>query len=487
MTKDEVKKEKEIILSQIKKYAPQLRQLLELDIKLKDYPNNLFDFKADEEHLKRQKLLKNVIENKIEKLFGKDYKKDLKINLDGKMIFNIADHHQVLNHPLLISANFISNANKLIQKEKAEATIVISSGDVPPNNYFSKNGFTFHDKRIPLFSNSEREYCSYYIPKRDFNFVQKLKVSNKWKDFDENEQIFLIKESEKIKSYDFSRCQNYLDQITIIVKNSWPYIFDSKLRENLFELIYLTQEEIVTNTLIELLKEDNIISRCLFDDDFRKKVLDNFRGIVVAWKEDEEKGTHFFWRKYPSRPQSLRLYAEGNKLVPKDSRFKNLSVPLERDAIIELLKNKEIYPSLFMIFGVLNFYAGVKPLVGYGSVTYLHLMKQAWIKTLENTDFKNEIELLKKVQTDGLVAGLPIFFKRIDNKLKTLYAYDIFYEGGISEEYIKTILNMKFGDFISIAVADMYDYYGKKYIPKEEIIKPKINFNNLAELSFDWL
>jgi hypothetical protein len=487
MTKDEIKKEKEIVISQIKKYAPQLRPLFELDVKLKDYPANLLNFKADEEHLKRQKILKKVIENKIKKLFGKDYKEDLNINLDGKLALNIADHHQVLNSSLLISANFISGADKLMQDKKQEATLVISSGDVPPNNYFSKNGFMFHDKRIPLFSNSEREYCSYYIPKRDFNFIQKLKVSDKWKDFNEDEQDFLIKEFEKIKSYDFSRCENYLDQITVIVKNSWPYIFDSKLRNNLFELIYLTQEEIVADTLIDLLKEDNIISRCLFDDDFRKKVLDNFRGIVVAWKEDEEKGTHFFWRKYPGRFQSLRLYAEGNKLVPKDNRFKNLSVPLERDTIIELLKNKEIYPSLFMIFGVLNFYAGVKPLVGYGSVTYLHLMKQAWLKTLANTDFEGEIGLLKKVQTDGLVAGLPIFFKRIDDKLKTLYAYDIFYDGGMSEEYVKKILNMKFGDFLSIAAADMYDYYGQKYIPKKERIKPKINFDNLAELSFDWL
>ncbi|PJA01648.1 hypothetical protein COX74_01610 [bacterium (Candidatus Gribaldobacteria) CG_4_10_14_0_2_um_filter_41_16] len=487
MTKQEIEKEKQLVISQIKKYAPPLGRFFELDVKLKDFPKELYNFEADKEHLKRQDILKKIISRKIEKLFGHNYKEDLNINLEGKLAFNIADHHQVLNHPVLISSNFISGADKIFSGRKENATIIISSGDVPPNNYFSKNGFTFHDKRVPIFSNSEREYCSYYIPKRDFDFIAKAKAADKWKEFSKAEKDFLMVEFEKIKNLDFSRCENYLDQITIIIKNTWPYLFEKKLRPNLFELIYITQEEIVTEALIEILKEDNIISRCLFNKEFRQSVLDNFRGIVVTWKESKEKGTHFFWRKYPGRPQSLRLYMVGEKLMTKDERFKELAVPLEREAIIDLLKKKEIYPSLFMIFGVLNFYAGVKPLVGYGSVTYLEFMKQAWVKTLGQFNHEDEIKLIKKIETDGLIAGLPIFFKRINNKIKTLYAYDIFYEGGMSEEYIKTVLNMQFREFLGVVVFDMYDYYGPKYIPQGERIKVKANFDDLATAQFNWL
>jgi hypothetical protein len=487
MTKQEIEKEKQLVISQIKKYAPQLGCLFELDIKLKDLPSELYNFEVDAEHLKRQNIVKKIILHKIKKLFGEDYKDKLKINLDGKLVFNIADHHQVLNHPVLVSSNFIGGADKFFTKNKANASIVISSGDVPPNNYFSKNGFTFHNKKVPIFSNSEREYCSYYIAKRNFDFINKLKAADKWKEFSNTEKDFLIAEFEKIKSYDFSKCENYLDQITIIVKNSWPYLFEKKLRPNLFELIYITQEEVVTEALIQILQEDNIISRSLFNKEFRQNVLNNFRGIVVTWKEDEEKGTHFFWRKYPGRPQSLRLYVEGEKLMPKDERFKDLGVPLDKDIIIDLLKKKEIYPSLFMIFGVLNFYAGVKPLVGYGSVTYLDLMKQAWVKTLENSDYQDEIKLIKKIETNGLIAGLAVFFKRIDNKIKTLYANDIFYEGGMKEEYIRTVLNMKFSEFLGVVAVDMYDYYGPKYIPKEGRLKFKSNFDDLASIQFDWL
>lgn len=476
------------MIAQTKKYAPQLGRLFDLKIKLKDFPAELYNFTVDKEHVKRQGVIKQVISKKIEKLFGSNSLKELKINLEGKLAFNIADHHQVLNHPFLISSNFISGADKVLAEEKADASIVISSGDVPPNNYFSKNGFTFHDKRVPIFSNSETEYCSYYIPKRDFDFIARLKVADRWKEFSPKERDFLVNECEKIKGFDFSGCENYLDQITVIIKNTWPNLFEKKLRPNLFELIYITQEEVVTGALIKILEEDNIISRSLFDKKFRQSVLDNFRGNVVTWKESEGKGTHFFWRKYPGRPQSLRLYVEGEKLVPRDQRFKELAVSLNKEAVIDLLKKREIYPSLFMIFGVLNFYAGVKPLVGYGSVVYLDLMKQAWKKTLESFNLADEIKLIEKVQTDGLVAGLTVFFKRIDNnKLKTLFAHDIFFDGGLREEYIRIVLDMEYGEFLKVAVADLYDYIAKKYIPKDKRLKLNINFDDLAALQFDWL
>ncbi|MFA5926119.1 MAG: hypothetical protein WC831_04245 [Parcubacteria group bacterium] len=412
MTKKEIAEEKELMLAQYKKYAPEVYRLLNLEMKISEYSNSLYNYKTNSEHSRRQELIRSVIEEKLQALFGEDFEKNMKINLSGGLSSNIADHHQILNNPLLISSNIISSVKKINCETKQDAIIVISSGDVPPNNYFSKNGFSFHDKRVPLFSSSERELCSYYIPKRDFDFVKRLKTSDRWKEFSEIEKEFLLKECDKIKSFDFSRCKNYLDQITVSIKGTWPFLFEEKLRKNLPDLIYLTQEEIVTECLVKLLEEKNIISEILFNPILREKVIENFRGIVVTWRESEMKGTHFFWRKYPGRDQSLRLYLSGNKLVPTDERFKDLPVTLEKEEILELLRKKEIYPSLFMIFMVLNYYSGVKPLVGYGSVKYLHLMKQAWKKTLLEFGDKKEVELLELVQTDGLVAGMPFYFQR---------------------------------------------------------------------------
>jgi len=485
MNRKDIIEERDAVVSQMIEYCDQYKVFFELDTKLKNYSDFLYDFQVDDIHKKRQALIKEKIDTKLRSLFGENYKSELNVNLDTKLALNIADHHQILNHPFLVSSNIISSTDKLNKDKKQEAIVVISSGDVPPNNYFSKNGFTFHDKRVPLFSNSERESVSYYLPSRDFDFVEKLKITKGWKAFSEKEKDFLIRERDEITSYDFSKCKNYIDQMTIIVKNSWPRLFEEKLRKNLPELIYITQEELVTDCLVDILEEDNIVSRCIFDEDFRNEILENFRGIVVTWDEKEGKGTHFFWQKHPTENKSLRMYIKDNYLVPVDERYEDLSIKIDQETIINLLKERKIYPSLFMIFAVINFYLGVKPLVGYGSVIYLNLMKNAWIKTLDKFELKEEVELIKGIKTNGLVAGLPLVFEKHDEKIKALFAYDIFFKGGITEEYLNNMFDIKFKDFLTSGCADMYDYFSVKYVPEEFRLKFKSDSNDFASLIFN--
>lgn len=487
MDKQAIENERQRIIGQIMKYVPLIRPFFELDMTLGEYSKKLYDFKVNPIHAERQTLIKNVIKTKLKKIFGNGFEEKLNLSFDPKLAFNIADHHMVLSHPFLFSANIVSSVEKLSAHKKQPPIIVISSGDVPPNNFFSKNGFTFHKIRVPLFSTSEREYCTYYIPERELNFVDRLKQINRWAEFNAEDQKFLINEQKRIDGLDYSRCRNYADQLTITVKESWPLLFEPKMRATLPELIYITQEEVVTECLIELLKGDNIISRALFDPKFRSLILDNFRGIVTTWRETEQKGTHFFWHKYPGEPRSIRMYLEGEFLVPADSRFKDIKIHMDKDTIINLLQKREIYPGLFLIFSVLNFYLGVKPLTGYGSVVYMAFIKDAWIKTLGEAGLDDEAELVKGVDTNGFIAGLVLIFKRYQDKIQTLYAHDIMFEHGITEDYLQTIFNMKFKDVISVAVADMYDYYASKYVPPAEQIKQTINFDDLANITFDWI
>lgn len=480
--------EKELIIQQIQKYVPLLRRFFEDISSLNEYSTKLYNFEVNPIHQTRQKLVKSKIKKKFEVLFGKESKKTLQINLDDKLAFNIADHHQVLSHPFLISANVISSTHKFFRERKQDAIIVVSSGDVPPNNYFSRNGLVFHEKRVPIFSASERELCSYYISKRDFNLVERVKLANRWKEFDTNEQIFIQDHEKLLKSLNFDNCLNYIDQISVIVKNTWPLMFEEKLRGSLPELLYITQEELVTDCLIELLEDgDNFISKVLFDDKLRSKVLENFRGIVVSWNEVEGKGTHFFWRKYPGEERSIRMYLSGTELIPHDPRFSTQKIELNRENIIELLKKREIYPSLFLIFSYLNFYAGIRPLTGFGSAIYLERFKEAWIKTLQNSSFQEEIPLIEDISVSGLVAGVVLFFERSSKKLNTLYAHDILYNGGMKEDYLKKILQMPFNQLFSVGLADMYNYFSSKYIPSDEKIIKQINFDDLASITFDWI
>ncbi|MBL8029677.1 MAG: hypothetical protein JNN11_00265 [Candidatus Doudnabacteria bacterium] len=487
MDTDKIILEKEKIIEQIKHYVPLFARFLDVKDPVNIYSDKLYNFKVSNIHKTRQGLIKKILLNKITALFGPDAINQLRVELEENLSFNIADHHQILNHPILVSSNVISSVSKIQGSRRQSATIVISSGDVPPNNYFSKSGFQFHGKTVPLFSANEREYCSYFIPKRDFNFVDRLKNIKRWNVFNESEKNFLDKYQSLVNNINFESCTNYNDQVSLIVKNTWPLIFEGSVRKRLPELIYITQEELIAECLKQILREDNFVSASLFEENLRNKVINNFRGIVVAWNEKEKKGTHFFWRKYPNEPRSLRMYIQGNKLVPEDERFKHLSIELKPDIVIELLEKKEIYPSLFTIFSVLNFYAGVKPLTGYGSTVYLEHFRQAWLKSLENTEYSTEHDLINEVDTTGFIAGIAIFFGRINEQIRALYAADIIAQNGMTKEYLDQVFKMEFNKLLSVATADLYDYFSQKYIPASEKLSKTITFDDLAAINFDWI
>ncbi|MFA6410172.1 MAG: hypothetical protein WCW26_01195 [Candidatus Buchananbacteria bacterium] len=487
MDKKQIESEKNLMISQIKKYSPIFKRFFDINLTLRQYSKGIYDFKLNKVYIKRQEIVKKEILLKFNTLFGKDCQKKLNINFTEQLAINIVDHHQVLNHPLLISDNVIANVGKFNCKKRQDAIVVISSGDVPPNNYFSKNGFQFHEKKVPIFSNSESESNSCLLPKRDFNFIEKLKISKKWSNFTPEEKNFLFEQYKKISSLDFSGCANYNDQITVIVNDSWHYLFEDKLRKNLPELLYITQEELTTNCLLKILDDKNYITEILFNKQFRNKVLDNFRGIVVTWNEKENKGTHFFWRKHPFENRLLRMYVRDEELVPCDKEFENLKVNFEKEEIRDLLIKKEIFPSLFMIFGVLNFYFGIKPLVGQGSIIYLNLIRDGWINLLKESEFKDEVKNIQSYEIDYMISGLALFFQKAAGQFKTLYAYDIIYNGGVSAKYLDKAFEMKFGDLLAMSITGTYDYISQKYIPDNEKIKPKVTADILAESLIDWL
>ncbi|MFA6307450.1 MAG: hypothetical protein WCS88_02075 [Patescibacteria group bacterium] len=486
MNKEEVRKQRDHIISQLKQYSPLFKPFFEMDKSLEEYSKNIYDFDRNYRYIERQKQIKKLIENKFKKLFPKEYD-SLNIDYNDQWACNIVDHHQILNNPLIISSNIITSIDKFLKDEKQKAIITISSGDVPPNNYFSRNGFEVAGKRVPIFTNKEKEYNSNLLPKRDFDFLKNLKLAKRLNEFNKEELKFLEEEVKWIQGLDYSGCDNYNDQISVLVKNQWPRMYEEKIRSTLPDLLYITQENITTLSLLEILDQDNLVTYTLFNKAFREKVIKTFRGIVVTWDESLPKGTHFFWRKHPDGFKSLRLYLEGDKLVPEDSRYKNLTFTLDQKTVRELLEKGEIYPSLFTIFMVVNFYYGIKPLVGQGSLTYLNLIRQKWLNVLEESDYASELDNIKSYKIDKLITGIIIFFEKHNSGVKTLWAYDIIKQGGIKEEYLKKLFDMPFKNLLTTAVVGIYDYIGPKYVPEKERIIPTVTSDELANLIFNWL
>lgn len=471
------------LVAQIKQYSVLLKPYFDSSLSLLEYADSVSKTLAVSTGLlTRQRSVGRIISEKINRLFPKKafYLEVFNNDAPG-LAFNIADHHQVLNHPFLYSSNILMALRSLFGEDNSNRPIiVISSGDIPPNNFFSKGGFSLGGKQVPIFSASERETCSYFLPKRNYNFLDRLRASRRLHLFTSGEINFLQSWQNEIMDYDFSQCSNYCDQITVIVNHQWKKLFRPELRKKVPELYYLTQEEVVREFLCQILNEDNFITATLFSEDFRNSVLKNFQGIVVAWNEKENKGTHFFWRKHPHLPRALRMYVSNNYLVPVDSRFAHLKVKLERNVILSLLHKQEIFPSLFLIFSCLNFYAGIKPLTGFGSRIYLEYFKTAWVNTLANSDYTNELTQIQELDLSGMVAGLPLVFSEINGKYQVDFAADTMFKGGLALDYLTQVSQMPLGKLMSIGAIDIYKYIASKYIPAHKQLSFDFNLNDVA-------
>ena len=122
-------KEQRAIVAQVKKYVPLMTPFFELPQTLQEYSANLQHFTTHRIHRGRQQLISAIITRKVQQLFGSQAISNLRLSLSDKLAFNITDHHQVLNHPLLIGDNLVSSVQKFMQPKKQDAIVVISSGE----------------------------------------------------------------------------------------------------------------------------------------------------------------------------------------------------------------------------------------------------------------------------------------------------------------------------------------------------------------------
>ena len=457
----------------IRKYVPVVAEFFDQDESIIDYSHRIHNHLIDNIYKNRQHNLCRVIEKYVEKLFGE------KININPPLIINIVDHHAILNHPILVSTNIISDAYRLMEKRPKQPIVVLTSSIIPVNNFFNKKGFDFHCKRVPLFSNKEMHQASCFLDKRDFSFVQKLKDIDSWKMFDVTEQQFLLSIEKEILSLDFSRAQSYNNQISIINHFLWKKLFHEDFADDVPELFYLTQEDIVRELAVEILSEDNIVSKAIFDNDFRQIVLNNFDGLTTCWDEEKNKGTHFFWYKDENN-EAKRLYLKDGSLVSENGLKK---IKLTKEEIIPLVQKNELVPSLFVVFGYMTFWCGLKPLVGYGSCNYLTKMKEAWQKTLKDRDFQ-EYERMTEINTKSLVGGeIATYGRNGKNDLVELYAFDVIARGGLTKTYLEKLFSMGIRDLLMPAVLEIY----KSYVPVEERQELNLKSEDLVGNVFDWI
>ncbi len=458
------------VANEVIKYMPSLEPFYANKETFSEYSKRINSYKPNETHLKRQSRFKQKLKEKIERLFNKNELADMKINIDEKwgIIGGIVDHHGIINHPWMLAVHLVSNFHKLLHRDTNGDILTFATGNVPLNDPFHRRGFILNGKKINLFSKNDKDKIVFSLPKYDFDFLNRLKFeSHQWHTFTPEEQATLEKIQTVIKNIDFSTCKYLGDQLTKINYHIWPYLFEEKLRDNVSRLVAIEYDDIVIDYLIYVLnnEQESFIYKMLFNDSFRNKILEGFKGTVGAWSEEGTSGTHFFWG-FDEKNKHVRLELKDNYLVGNNGNYRIEFTP---EAISEKLLEKKLLPCMLLKFSLIMLYMGMKPLAGY-SIEYLTRMKQGMIEILEK-DFPEEAELAKQVPIDNMNIISVCQGRDKNGNLKELYAFDIFYQGGFKEEYLRKLDSFQFKEYMIPPMLFAYNYglnkYGKDERKKE--------------------
>jgi hypothetical protein len=374
----------------------------------------------------------------------------------------VVDHCGILDNPILLGAALVSNYCKLFDKSLYGDILTFATGNIPVNEPFRRRGFMFRGRRVNLYAKKDKNKIVYAMPKQDFNLVDRAIKAHEFHLFSKDEQTFLIKTTELIKKIDFSTCESLGDQLTKINYYLWPFLFEEKLRPKLSNLISIEYDDIVSEYLIYVIKNDkkSFIYKMLFDEKFREKTLKEFGGIVGAWNDEEDSGTHFFWG-VDSNLERISLRVDKDNLISKDGNYINLN----EDDVVLLLRQKKLIIGMLLKFSLVIFYMGLKPLAGLGSVEYLNRMKIK-ISNFLSQDFSDEVENFKNIDINAMVS-IPLLLEKDGENVKSINAFDVFYKGGMSQDYFNRLSKLPLKSLV-VPILSFYTYAAAKYGKEED-------------------
>jgi hypothetical protein len=469
------------VKKKIGEYMPLLIAFLDNDKDMLTYSKDLYKHSAKSIHLERQKDCVTFIREKLRSVFSDKEIEEMELDFSNGIISNIVDHHNILNHPILVSGLIISCLSRLLD-DKAKSIFVLTCGGVPFSNLFHKRGFTFKNKVFPFVTGKDTDKILHGFPKKELDFLPLAESRGMLNDYTSKEREFLKYYQGVLKNIDISRCNNFIDEITRVNYSIFNLMFDEKIREKIPRLVDFETEYLASKMLGKLLEhKENFIHKALFNKGFREKVLKEFNGIWGAWNFEKNLGTNFFWLMTPDGDQA-QLVCDGDRLVSRKEKI-GFSVKLEEKSIMELVEKQILVPNIFLFYGILIFYCGVKPLTGLGSMNYLTDLQNAWIRVLSDVD-RDEAELIKEMNMRSLICAPVVTYGRNENgEIVSEFFADMIFKGGLTESYLKNLSRMKFGDIMRTSLIDNYEIK----VPQAEKIPLDLTANDLVTDSFSWI
>lgn len=400
-------------------------------------------------------LLTKSIIGEAQRLLGKEISTDMLYNQLTRFPFiSYADHHGLLNYNLLYNTNILYSL--IIREIKLPFIVVLATGNIPLKNISYPRGFYFKRKKFNFFETRYRDIPVFLID------GLKAVESNRIESFIKNTKGNLNNEENNFLNYLFFDCLNiedgtekfstFSDQITFLNHNIWKYFFDIGLRENIPEIIYIQANNVVLDILLfEINRNDSLVNLILFNKEVRKIYIKNFSGTKCCWGDNI--GSQFFWAiDKKNRPISLFIDESNNSLVGND-----FMVLIEKEAIIDALKTKKIFPTLFFDLLIITFISRYVALGGLNQIEYLPKMQAAHIKSLQEIGMPELAEKFAKPVASGLICGMfPFDFDSAIDMIWHYNSHDGKFNGnldrGITQEDLDRILDTPFTDLVATGI-----------------------------------
>lgn len=250
------------------------------------------------------------------------------------------------------------------------------------------------------------------------------------------------------------------------------------------DFIYLQMEDIVTDLIIkDIQKETSLTWKILFNDKVRREVAAQLDGETGCWtktalehmiQNPQEKstvrhhGSYFFWGINSSKkrvPLLLEEHEGKPYLITVSGGEETEKWLLSPENISFLLKEKRIYPGVFMIMFMLKFVRGFALAGGCFQIEYTKKMKTGLCKALRKfSKLQDTAEQINFAMDDHYING-PMFGLVEDAFGGYVQAgpAEILARGGIKENEFHKLLNISFHDAAMIGTLTMYsDVFAQK-------------------------
>ncbi len=370
---------------------------------------------------KRQDEFINTFKEEVAKRLGDTVADSAAKQLSSYYYVSTADHHGPICHPFFLNSNLLASAPYFeVEDPLLENVIVLACANVSLNNSSFPRGLLFNSyangkintHRLSFLPSNSHSSTVYNFRPYTGEEIKKMKTILRDK---VNAKDVHPEEADKINALldeiydqpDILNCESFSDQITKTNFTLWQKFFAPSHVEPP-NLIYLEQEGLVVQLILKYhLDQDTVINHMFFDPDYDILTNKYFDNVFGAFSLQDKWGTYFFWGVSKDKNYRVPLWKQGDKLVSDDGSF---TLELTPKNIRKALEEKQILPSMQLIFTVLCFYYGLKCLGGFNQVNYLTFMKNSYIKMQVDRGNYRSIEVCARAQTKELGGDMAIAY-----------------------------------------------------------------------------